>query len=280
MVMQGSATPIVVGIDGSRAAIGAALWAADEAQNRGVPLRLVHIVTFDEEDSDLDEEPAEVGADWPETEYGRTALRAASAAVHGTGKPINIETELCWGEIDLMLIRESEAAQLVCVGSAGITPFCERTLGSTAVTLAEEGHSSVAVIRTPAPASKSEHHWIVTVVDDSPECNAVVDCALDEARLRRAPLLALAVSHDDDHHVLHQDELGRRIASWRDRHPYLHIYPVVASTGIEGFLAGHDELVVQLAVVGAADATKVSSIVGPPQESGQSHSRCSVLVVR
>ena len=36
--------PVVVGIDGSQAAVSAALWAVDEAVNREAPLRLVHAV--------------------------------------------------------------------------------------------------------------------------------------------------------------------------------------------------------------------------------------------
>jgi nucleotide-binding universal stress UspA family protein len=35
---------VVVGIDGSRAAVSAALWAADEAVSRDVPLRLLYAV--------------------------------------------------------------------------------------------------------------------------------------------------------------------------------------------------------------------------------------------
>ncbi|CAN5852565.1 universal stress protein [soil metagenome] len=279
MEMPVSATPVVVGIDGSQAAIDAALWAVDEALTRGAPLRLVHVVTLDEEDTELDEDPAVLAADWPETEAGRASLRAASAAVHATGKPVHIVTEILWGEIDLMLIKESESAQLMCVGSLGITPLCERTLGSTAVTLAEEAHSPVAVIRRPVSPPPPEPHWIVTVVDDRPGSDKVVDVALNEAHLRRAPLLALGVTRSD-HRRVHQDALERRIASWRGRHPYLHIYPVATSTGVAEFLSENDELVVQLAVVGSADAEKVSAIIGPPRESRQKHSRCSVLVVR
>ena len=35
---------IVVGVDGSKAAIHAALWAVDEALSRDIPLRLLHAV--------------------------------------------------------------------------------------------------------------------------------------------------------------------------------------------------------------------------------------------
>jgi len=36
--------PIVVGIDGSQAAITAALWGVDEALSHAVPLRLVSVI--------------------------------------------------------------------------------------------------------------------------------------------------------------------------------------------------------------------------------------------
>ena len=36
--------PVVVAIDGSNAAIGAAEWAAKEALHQDVPLRLVHVI--------------------------------------------------------------------------------------------------------------------------------------------------------------------------------------------------------------------------------------------
>ena len=37
-------TSVVVGIDGSQAAIQAAEWAVDEAVSREVPLRLIHVI--------------------------------------------------------------------------------------------------------------------------------------------------------------------------------------------------------------------------------------------
>ena len=42
-----SATSVVVGIDGSRSALDAALWGVDEAVSRDVPLRLVYAIDPD-----------------------------------------------------------------------------------------------------------------------------------------------------------------------------------------------------------------------------------------
>jgi nucleotide-binding universal stress UspA family protein len=275
-----SAAPIVVGIDGSQAAIDAALWAADEAVARNVPLRLVHVIDVEDDvDRDMDEDPAELAKDWPETQYGRTSLRAASVAVQSTGKPVTVEAQIVWGEVDSMMLKESDAAAMVCVGSVGISPFCDRLLGSTAATLAEQAHSPVAIIRTPHSTPTSEPDWIVTAVDDSPESNGIVGNAIDEARVRRAPVLALGVSQRD-HRGIHYDDLERRVAAWRNHNPDIHIHPVAVPTDVAGFLELHDELSVQLAVVGAADAEQVSAIVGPHRESQHPRNRCSVLVVR
>jgi Universal stress protein family. len=41
--MWKSSAPVVVGVDGSDAAINAAKWAIDEAISRDVPLRIVHV---------------------------------------------------------------------------------------------------------------------------------------------------------------------------------------------------------------------------------------------
>ena len=43
MTQPEGAQSVVVGIDGSQAALDAATWAVAEAVSRGVPLRLVHV---------------------------------------------------------------------------------------------------------------------------------------------------------------------------------------------------------------------------------------------
>ena len=56
---------VVVGIDGSDAAIHAAQWAVDEALSRDIPLRLLHVIDAASEDIGL------------EVEFAEAALRAA-----------------------------------------------------------------------------------------------------------------------------------------------------------------------------------------------------------
>jgi nucleotide-binding universal stress UspA family protein len=88
--MRNSTTqlPVVVGIDGSQAAIGAAEWAIDEAVSRETALRLVAVIPQQAEPAPLDA----VGNIRMECEYAETALRIASAAVATSAHPVKVET--------------------------------------------------------------------------------------------------------------------------------------------------------------------------------------------
>lgn len=76
---------IIVGIDGSHAAITAALWGVDEAISRAVPLRLVSVIkpthpSPDDYDRDL--------------AHAERSLREAQSAVEAAGKLVKIETDI------------------------------------------------------------------------------------------------------------------------------------------------------------------------------------------
>jgi nucleotide-binding universal stress UspA family protein len=74
--------PVVVGIDGSDAAIGAAQWAAKEAVHQDVPLRLVHVIQ-------TTDGPMASATDYPaEEEYAESCLHAARLAVEAIGLPV------------------------------------------------------------------------------------------------------------------------------------------------------------------------------------------------
>lgn len=186
--MTSGAGPVVVGIDGSTAAIRTAEWATDEAVIRNVPLRLVHV-------THIEESPTSPADDFRlEVEYAETALRAASAAVERTGKTVKVDTSVRTGHVDAVLIEETRDASMICVGSVGIGRLASKVLGSTAVGLAEHAHCPVAIIRTDPDEPPQEGGWIAVVIDDAPDNDAVVCQAMEEGRLRNAPVLALGAS--------------------------------------------------------------------------------------
>ncbi|OBS00980.1 universal stress protein [Mycobacterium gordonae] len=270
MDLTESPTWIVVGLDGSEAAINAARWAVPEARARDIPLRLVYAVTAPPAgappgDADLD------------IEYGETSLRAACAAVHAMKQPVKIETDLVVGPPSRVLINESRSATMVCVGSVGIGWLARRVLGSTAENVARRAQCPAAVIRTNRGAQKPDSGSIAVVVDDSVENDLVLEHGFREAELRDAPILALGVWRWGFGEIPYQ-QLEHRLGRWVAKHPRVHVRPAAARDGAAEFLSDTQESV-QLVVVSHADADKVAKMIGP-LDPHFGHTGRSVLVVR
>jgi nucleotide-binding universal stress UspA family protein len=268
--MWNASAPVVVAIDGSNAAINAALWAIDEATSRDVPLRMVHATRMGDSTVLADDLHLEA----PNAE---ASLRAAVAAVEAVGNPLKVETEILWGPVKSMLIAESRNAAMMCLGSSGIGAVAHKLFGSTALALAEEAYCPVAIIRTrETPPDPTD--WIVVAVDDEADNESVIEVAMGEARLRKAPVLAVGVRHDGLGKI-ECDELDRKVDEWQRRYPGVHVYRVPADIRIDRFLAENRSDTVQLAVIGAADTHGIAQIVGPHRHSLVPHGEFSVLIV-
>jgi nucleotide-binding universal stress UspA family protein len=272
MSNQESSGPVVVGIDGSDAAIGAARWAAKEAVHHDVPLRLVYVIQ-------TTDGAVAAGVDHAgEEDYAGSSLRAACLAVEATGLPVMIETAVLRADVDSALIDESDNATLICVGSSGIGRVANIVLGSTAATVAEYARCSVAIIRWTKDGPLSEAGFIAVVVDDKPGSDEVMQSAIDQARVRRAPVLAVGVWG------LARFEVGgerfyRRVDHWSRRHPDVQIEVATTHLSLARYLEGRIGGV-QLVVISGRDANRVPQLIGPEGLPVFAHANCSVLVVR
>jgi nucleotide-binding universal stress UspA family protein len=273
MSNEESPGPVVVGIDGSDAAVGAAEWAAKEALHQDVPLRLVYVIQITEEPiASTDTYPAEEG-------FAENSLRAARLAVEATGLPVKVDTAVLCEDVDAALIAETKTATLVCIGSAGVGRVANMVLGSTAATLAEYAQCPVAIIRRFADSPLPESGFVAVVVDDSPANHDVIQWAMEEARVRRAPVLALRVGCCWGHFEIADHQFRHRLGAWLRRYPDVPVE--VASTHLslarylEGYLGA-----VQLVVIGTEDVHRVPQLIGPEGLPIFAHADCSVLVVR
>jgi nucleotide-binding universal stress UspA family protein len=264
--------PVVVGIDGSDAAIGAAQWAVKEAIHQDVPLRLVYVIqTTDGPTASADTYPAE-------EKYAERSLRAVRLAVETTGLPVKIDTAVLCEDVDSALIAESNGATLVCVGSAGIGRVANMVLGSTAAILAEQAQCPVAIIRHTKNETLPKAGFIAVVVDDKPGPGQVMQWAMEEAHARRAPVLALRVGHWG-HFEIDDERFYRRLDAWLRRYPDVQVEVAAPRLSLARYLEGYIGAV-QLVVIGAEDVNRVPALVGPQGLPILAHADCSVLVVR
>ncbi len=256
--------PSVVGVDGSSAAIHAAVWAVDEAVSRDAPLRLFYVI-----------DPAELcgaGAEHIQFASARAALYDAQRAVEATGKPVKIETEIVSGKPLGELIVQSRSAVMVCVGSIGMK-HAYRGVGSVAAGLAEWALCPVAVIRQPVRRPTNPKPGSIVAEADN---GVVLRYAFEEARLRGTPLRVVAPwqaeapDDVDDESRLVQAHLNRRIAPWTRRYPDVQVEPVAVRGSICRYLATNSESI-QLFVSGSRSR---ACELGKADNAG-----CSVLTV-
>jgi len=276
-----SGPSVVVGIDGSRSALDAALWAVDEAAGRDIPLRLVCALSPDCCPGAGAEERARCRADAHE------AVRYALSVVEATGKAVKIETEMVHGRPTRALVEASRSAVLLCVGSVGLRHGRDDPVGSTAAALATAACCPVAVVRGHDPDVASAG-WVVAEIDDSDVTDVVVRDALDEARLRGAVLRVVTTwqcgftdiydSHaGPDRNKLAKARLDRRLAKWRRSYPDVDVQAVAVHGNTLAYLTKNANSI-QLVVVGREHADTVRELVGPPGYAAVNHANCSVLI--
>ena len=274
--MKELATPqsIVVGIDGSKAAIRAALWAVDEAVSRDAPLRLLYAT---EQGDPQEREPAAAEA----------AIRHAIKAIEAVRKPVKIDTEVAHGPAIGSLISASASAAMVCVGAIGLRHFRPGRVGSTAAALATSARCPVAIIRARDDRLHRSAGGIVVELDGSPDNGVVLGAAVEEARLRNAAIQAIICRRTapDDKGAAHADgdrrvlaDLERRLAGWKRRYPDLRVEAVAVHCSLLEHLA-YNHRSVGLVVVGARNRQQLSELVGPAGSAVLQDADCSLLIV-
>ncbi|MGI9125930.1 MAG: universal stress protein [Mycobacterium sp.] len=266
MALPHTSPAVVVGVDGSRAAVRAALWALDEAGWRGLPLRLVAA--------------AEPGTDPAAAE---DALREAAAALHAVDPAVEIATRIVAAGPIVALLEASRNAAMICVGLIGLKHFDHARVGSTAGALIASAHCPITVVRSgdrPDPAAPG---WVVAELDQTPESAGVLQYAVEEARMRRTPLRVLGIWQSGQTTASESDravraQLDRRLETWRHRYPDLDVAPIaVRDSGLDWLAANAGAI--QLVVIGARNGTGAAELLGPRGLAALRDSDCSVLIV-
>ena len=239
---------VVVGVDGSRAALNAVRWAAVEAVDRALPLRIVHAV-----------------ASGPDPDAAADAvLVAAEDAALVSAEHIRVQRVRTIGRPDDVLVRESQDAVMVCIGARPRRAAVEPVVGRVAAALALGSACPVAVIRSRSDGTAHTDGVISVVLTDEADNDDVVHLAMHEGRLRGRAVR----------------QIDRRADSWVRRYPDVHVETVATGTGHQyGWeTGGHDG--VGLAVVGPSDANALPALTLPNCHPILGYPDCSLLLVR
>ncbi|MFD9128704.1 universal stress protein [Kitasatospora sp. NPDC059571] len=188
MVSTHGRPPIVLGIDAESHTPMAVAWAADEADRRRLPLRLVHAVPGPLSDLRAFDEGRYHHV---LRERGEEAVEKATAAARGRRPDLELTGVVLDGSPGQVLCRESAQAALIVLGTRGMNRLEEAlSTFSVAAPVSAQAHCPVVVVRAPEHVTQ-DPPVIVVGVDDSPTSAAAVDVAVDLASRRGADVLAV-----------------------------------------------------------------------------------------
>jgi nucleotide-binding universal stress UspA family protein len=139
---------IVVGVDGSPASKRALSWAADQARATGDELEIVtswEIPTWLVSGSAA--ASAEPVLDYDFAGEAARSLKEAVAEVLGEPGELHYREIVAEGHPAVSLVRHSEGAELLVVGSRGHGEFAGMLLGSVSMYVAAHAHCPVLIIR-------------------------------------------------------------------------------------------------------------------------------------
>jgi nucleotide-binding universal stress UspA family protein len=183
-----TARSIVVGVDGSSHARSALKWAADEAERRRLPLRVMFAQVREVKNvpvwyapGSTDLTPGEAVID---DAVGLVATRHPSVMVRG---------EVVERPPSSVLTVASRSAELLVVGARGKGGFEELLLGSVSDQCIQHAHGPVVVVHADPDdlPLRAVAPRVVVGVDGSLGSTRALSWALEEARLRSASVEAI-----------------------------------------------------------------------------------------
>ncbi|MEU8591634.1 universal stress protein [Streptomyces sp. NPDC048664] len=294
--------PVIAGVDGSTESLAAAEWAAHEAVRRNRPLRLVHAWNWHPRRADGD--PASAA----QRHLAERVLRDAEECIRAATPEVRLTDEQVEGPATAALLRAADQAELLVLGSRGLSGFTGLLVGSVALGVAAKATRPLVLVRREADAeapclpaddgnrsARDGDLDVVLGVDLTETCDEVIEFAFQaawrrQARLRvvhawqRPSAIALgpgdiALVNEPHRAEEWQQFLSAVLKLWRDKFPETEVVETVvegkASTTLVRAASAASLLVVGRHV---SDRPTVPRI-GPVTQAAVHHVACPLAIV-
>ncbi|WP_435863805.1 universal stress protein [Streptomyces tendae] len=179
------ALPLVVGVDGSDGSLLAIDWAVDEAQRRGLSLRLVYASLWERYEGVL----PTAGRERPsEQVMAENIVGTAAERVRRYDPSLTVDTDTVPAEAVSALLAEGRHATAVVTGSRGRGELKGALLGSVSLAVASRADCPVVVVRGEKSALSGSHARVLLGAGDPDTSGEAVRFAFREADVRGCEL--------------------------------------------------------------------------------------------
>jgi nucleotide-binding universal stress UspA family protein len=226
---------VTVGLDGSPASLAAARWAADEAEKRGLTLRLLHAWPL------LAPEPARVAPEVDQNYWARRLVHTAQAELQTRHPGLTVVGNLVPEDAQEALLRAASDSEMLVLGSRGLATVESYVMGDVSMPVVAHAERPVVLVRaepteegpSPAPASR-----VVVALKLHRSGEELLDFAFHTAAARGAALLAVhgrslplhaRTPWGADHAVTEEmtkeakKELDKALRPWREKYPQVEV---------------------------------------------------------
>jgi len=281
--------PVVVGVDGTPGSELALRWAVDDADTRGVPLRIITAYRWALTD------PWALHYDLRDPERERLRHKAEHRLVDATRhaadlRPgVHVECQAVDGVAGQVLISQSEHACVIVIGSRQLKALGSAMLGSVSAAVAGRSHCPVVVVRGPA-GDPAERAAVIVAVDGTEASEALLAVGFEHASRHRVPLRAVlcwrpdllaSMSWRSEPPPPERAErwLAEATAGWREKYPEVQATQAVTRAHpVDGLMA--ESAAQFLLVVGTHSRHALAgTLLGSVAQGALHHASCPVMVV-
>jgi len=282
---------VTVGLDGSPESLTAARWGADEAEKRGLTLRLLHAWPL------LAPEPARVPAEADQNYWANRLVHTAQAELRARHPGLSVVGDLVADDAQNALLRAASESELTVLGSRGLEPVQSYFLGDVSMPVVARAERPVVLVRAEpggATAPSAARSRVVVGLQPNGPSDDLLEFAFRTAAARAVPLVAVygrsvplhaRVPWGLDHAVTEEltrdarERLSGVLRPWREKYPRVDVVDSVRLESPAKAVVEAAEGAALLVVGRRRHRPGPAPRLGPVVQAAIHHGRCPVAVV-
>ncbi|MED7827188.1 universal stress protein [Streptomyces chiangmaiensis] len=284
---------VTVGLDGSPESLAAARWAADEAERRGLTLRLLHAWPL------LAPEPVRVPSEIDQNYWAKRLVHNAQAELQTYHPGLTVVGDLVADDARHALLQAASESEMTVLGSRGLELLESYFMGDISMPVVAHAERPVVLVRAmkdkegrpPAPLATGR---VVVALKLHGPCDDLLEFSFRAAAAHGVPLRAVhgrslplhshasgGVDHDITEEIRQdaREHLNQALRPWHEKYPRVEVADSVHLESPAKAVVGAAEGAGLLVVGRRRHHPVLGPLLGPVTQAALHHARCPVAVV-